>query len=311
MVRVCDVIHRYSSIKAVGLCHQIKAGYGVAGYLLAPELGIEVPPGPISTYADPRFWAAMHHLAEVAQELIDIKAAGLNHFTWIVDIHDRRSGQDLYPILRARAEMLAEVEPLTYRVFKAFGLYPVPGDTHLCEYLPWVSDPQTKPWEKFTLRLYDWERAERAREDGHARIREMGAGLAGVDELKSATSEGALEIIENIAGGGSHYAIAVNRPNAGQISNLPIGAVVETPAWVSGSGVQPLVVGKLPEGIAELLRREITCGQMSVDAVMTGSRELALQCLLLDPVITDLDVSKQVLDDYLTAYREYLPTFWK
>ena len=48
-----------------------------------------------------------------------------------------------------------------------------------------------------------------------------------------------------------------------------------------------------------------------VDAVVKGGRQLALQCLLLDPVITDLDVAQQVLDDYLLTYKEYLPSFWK
>lgn len=310
MVRICDVIARYSKIKVVGLCHQIFAGYGMAGYLLAPELGIDLPEGPISTYADPRFWSAIKRITAQAVDRIDIKAAGLNHFTWITDIRDRRSGEDLYPLLRQRAGNLAEIEPLTWRVFNAFGLFPVPGDTHLCEYLPWVSDPKTRPWEKYTLRLYDWERAAAARGDGHELMRKMGAGLEPVDGLKDATSEGALEIIENVAGAGTHYAIAVNRPNIGQIANLPAGAVVETPALVSGAGVQPLAMGDLPEGIAELLRREIRCGQLGVDAVMHGDRDLALQCLLLDPVITDLDVARQVLEDYLATYRQYLPTFW-
>lgn len=311
MVRICDVISRYSRIQVVGLCHQIFAGYGMAGYLLAPELGIELPEGPISTYADPRFWGAIKHITAQAVERIDIKAAGLNHFTWIMDIRDRRSGENLYPLLRERAVMLAHIEPLTLKVFEAFGLFPVPGDTHLCEYLPWASDAQTRPWEKFNLRLYDWERAERSRDDGLQLIQRMGQGAAPVEELKGATSEGAVEIIENVAGAGTHYAIAVNRPNIGQISGLPQGAVVETPALVSGAGVQPVAVGALPEGITELLQREIRCGQLGVDAVMQGSRQLALQCLLLDPVITDLDVAEQVLDAYLEAYRDYLPTFWQ
>ena len=44
---------------------------------------------------------------------------------------------------------------------------------------------------------------------------------------------------------------------------------------------------------------------------VSGNRQLALQALLLDPVITDLDVAQQVLDDYLESYRQYLPQFWK
>ena len=102
----------------------------------------------------------------------------------------------------------------------------------------------------------------------------------------------------------------MNLPNQGYIGNLPTGAIVEVPGLVSGAGVQGVGVGALPEGIAELCRRELTVVRLCVDAAVHGDRQLALQCLLLDPVITDLDVARQILDDYLTAYREFLPQFW-
>ena len=73
---------------------------------------------------------------------VDIRAAGLNHFSWILSIRDRQTGEDLYPLFRKRFfELDPSFEPLTRRVFEAFGLFPVPGDTHLCEYLPWVIRP--------------------------------------------------------------------------------------------------------------------------------------------------------------------------
>ena len=62
--------------------------------------------------------------------------------------------------------------------------------------------------------------------------------------------------------------------------------------------------------IAELCRREITVTRLCVDAAIHGDRRAALQCLLLDPVVTDLDVAQQILDDYLETYREHLPQFW-
>jgi alpha-galactosidase len=70
-------------------------------------------------------------------------------------------------------------------------------------------------------------------------------------------------------------------------------------------------VGALPESIAELCRRETTVAQLCVDAAVEGNREKALQCLLLDPVITDIETGGKILDDYLTSYKEYLPQFWK
>ena len=72
-----------------------------------------------------------------------------------------------------------------------------------------------------------------------------------------------------------------------------------------------VVVVPFADPLAELLRREITVGELSVDAAVTGDRQLALQALLLDPVITDLDVAQRILDDYLTTYQKYLPQFWQ
>ena len=311
MVRICDLINRYTKIKVVGLCHQIYAGYGMAGYLLGKDMGIDIPEGQFSTHADPKFWHMLGKIARQAVHKIDIKAAGLNHFTWIVDIRDRATGADLYPALHHAMQHVApDFEPLTKRVYDAFGLFPVPGDSHLDEYLPWCSDPQTKPWEKYELRLYDWERAEQGREEGYRRIGQMVAGAVGIDELKEADSEGALEVVEALSGAGNDYHLAVNRPNQGQVANLPLNAIVETPAVLSGMGVLPVNVGSLPEGVAELLRRELAVVKLCIDSVVEGDRQKALQCLLLDPVITDLDVAKQILDDYLVTYKQYLPTFW-
>jgi alpha-galactosidase len=132
-----------------------------------------------------------------------------------------------------------------------------------------------------------------------------------IDDLLHTDSEGALEMIENIAGAGSHYHLAANLPNAGQISNLPPGATVETPVQVNGAGIHPVHVGALPDPIAELCRRETTAAQLCVDAAVEGDRAKALQCLLLDPVINDIDTAKKILDEYLTSYREFLPQFWK
>lgn len=310
MIRICDAIARYSSIKCVGLCHQIHAGYGMVGLVLARELGIEVPPGPISAHADPDQWPRLNQVAAAAMERVDIKAAGLNHFTWMLDVRDRRTGEDLYPLFAERwATYDDRFEPLTRRVYRAFALFPIPGDGHLCEYLPWLTDPAARPWEKYAIRLYDWDRAERMRDQGLQRIAAMGDGRLDVEPLRHLDSEGALEVIEAIAGAGNHYHLAVNVPNRGHVTNLPTGAIVEVPAVISGDGIHGLAMGALPEGIAELCRRELTVVRLAVDAAVHGDRQAALQCLLLDPVVPDLDVAHTILTDYIQAYREYLPQF--
>ncbi|NJC98276.1 MAG: hypothetical protein C3F07_21870 [Anaerolineales bacterium] len=312
MIRICDAVNRHSKIKAVGLCHQIYQGYNMVGVALARDLGIEIPEGLTGMHAAVDQHPLQHRIKEQIVPLVDIRAAGLNHFTWILSIHDRRTGEDLYPLFRKRFfELDPKFEPLTRDVFSAFGLFPVPGDTHLCEYLPWMSDPATKPWEKYNIRLYDWDLFANVREFELHRLNEMANGEATIESLLDTDSEGALEMIENVAGTGNHYHLAANLPNAGQIANLPLGATVETPVQVNGAGIHPVHVGALPEPIAELLRREITVAQLCVDSAVEGSREKALQCLLLDPVVNDIDAAGKILDDYLTEYREYLPQYWK
>jgi alpha-galactosidase len=312
MIRICDAVNRRSKIKAVGLCHQIFIGYTLVGIALAKDLGIDVPEGIVGMHADP-IQAPLHN--QVKMQIVprvDLRAAGLNHFSWIISIHDRQTGEDLYPLFRKRFfELDPTFEPLTRRVFEAFDLFPVPGDSHLCEYLPWVSDPITKPWEKYHLPLYDWDVNAAVREFEHERLKSMADGDATIDGLKDTDSEGALEMIENVAGASTHYHLAANLPNQGQITNLPLGCTVETPVVVDGGGIHPVHVGAFPEPVAEILRREVIVAQLSVDAAIEGSREKALQCLLLDPVVNDFELAKQILDDYLTSYKEYLPQFWK
>ena len=312
MIRICDAVNRHSKIKAVGLCHQIYAGYVMVGVALAKDLGIEVPEGLTGMHAAADQFAGQYQMRQQTVPLIDIRAAGLNHFTWILSIHDKRTGEDLYPLFRKRFfELDPAFEPLTRDVFSAFGLFPVPGDTHLCEYLPWLTDSRTKPWDKYNIRLYDWDLMASFRDFGLDHINEMASGNQTIEHLLETDSEGALEMIESQVTATTHYHLAANLPNTGQISNLPLGAAVETPVVVDGAGIHPVHVGALPEPVAELCRREVITAQLGVDAAVEGSREKALQCLLLDPVITDIETGRKILDDYLMSYKEYLPQFWE
>jgi alpha-galactosidase len=311
MVRICDAVARYSEIRVVGLCHQIKVGYAMVGLALADDLGIEVPPGFTDSHASPSSIPPRGEVARQAMERLAIQAAGLNHFTWMLDLRDRRTGADLYPLFRRRwAELDPGFEPLTRRIFEIFDHFPIPGDEHLCEYLPWASDAQTAPWETYDLSLYEWELWEELRSTGYDEIAHMASGEQEIEPLREAESEGAVEIVEAVAGAGTHVPPAVNLPNAGYIPNLPAGAIVEVPGVATGAGVHGVGVGSLPEPIAELCRRELAVVQLGVDAAVHGDRKAALQCLLLDPVVTDIDVAQRILDDYLDAYREHLPQFW-
>ena len=84
---------------------------------------------------------------------------------------------------------------------------------------------------------------------------------------------------------------------------------MEVPALVNGLGIQGITLGELPFPVAALLRREADLVEMVVDTAVTGDRQLALQTLLLDPMINDIGRARAILDDYLTTFANYLPQF--
>jgi alpha-galactosidase len=307
--RITRAIYKYSTIKAVGKCHQINVGYALTAALLAERYGIAVPPD-VTLHSDPGNVGIIHELAEAGRRRFAITSAGLNHFIWLMDIHDKATGEDLYPALRAAAaDAPPSLEPLSLDLFRIFGLLPIAGDTHLSEYLPWLHDPISEPWERYRLPLYDWSGNESVREVLRVMMQSMANGTLAVDGMREAQSEGAAELIVALGGGEACLDETVNAPNRGAIDGLPPETIVETPAWISPVGIEPAQIGAAPAPIVELWRREAALVELVVDAAATGDRALARQALLLDPMITDIGRAEAILDDYLRTFAAYLPQF--
>jgi len=102
MIRICDAVNRHSKIKCVGLCHQIYAAYGMIGVALSKELGINIPPELQGMHAAKDQHLSHKLLKEQTLSRINVRAAGLNHLTWVLSVHEQKSGKDLYPLLRER-----------------------------------------------------------------------------------------------------------------------------------------------------------------------------------------------------------------
>lgn len=311
--RLCRAVAKYSAITPIGLCHQIGHGYGMAGIMLAERCGVEVPAAMLDPDVphDRAYFAIARRFEVQIEKVLDIKAAGLNHFTWMLDVRDRRSGENVYPELKERfLAAPADFEPLTRDLLRLTGYLPVPGDTHLSEYLHYTHNPATRPWERYHLRLYEWESAARNRDATWARIARLAAeGGPELETLRQVDSEGVFEVIHGIAHDADIYRVSINVTNNGAIGNLPGHTIVEVPAVIGGLGVLPLRVGDLPPVVSELCRREAERVEVVVDAAVLGSRDLALQALALDPTVDDLDVARAILDDYLETHRANLPQF--
>jgi len=311
LIRLTWGVQRYTSINVVGLCHQLEWGYAMLGALFADDYGYasEVP-GDFNVHTDAPNVPITMHIAKRAHEHIDVKAAGLNHFSWIYDIRDKDTGEDLYPRLREKWQTYRRAfEPLTREMTEIFGLMPTAGDSHMCEYLAWTHDPQTRPWEKYDLKLQSWDGNIERRRSRLQQARDIVDGKRSVDELLSVKTEGVPEIIEAITFNDNLYFQQLNLYNNGKIPNLPADAIVEVPGILSSYGIHGLNVPPLPHGIAELCRREIGLSSLVVDAAVTGSKELALQALLLDPMMNDIDRARAILNEFLETFAQYLPQF--
>ncbi len=291
MSRVCLALERATSLKCVGLCHQIGAAY----YWIGRVFGM---------IGDGRDWDETRTLIAAMEQKIDVKAAGINHFTFVYDLRDRASGEDLYPEFRRRlAAMPPDFQPLSRRLLDAFGLFPATGDGHAGEYVSFA-------WETSAMKGFDFDgyvREGEERRDGLRRALEVEGGLKRyIDEP---SGEGAIPVIDGILRDANRYHLALNIPNSGCIPGLPDWAIVEVPAIVSGAGVSGLCVPALPPGITALLAQQVAVQDRAVDAAIHGHRQAALQALLLDPVVSSYEAAVKILDDLLTVHAQYLPRF--
>jgi alpha-galactosidase len=280
--RICMAVSKYTNIKTVGLCHGVAMGRD----RVAQILGIK-------------------------GEEIDVKAAGVNHLVWIMDIRELRTGENLFPLFREREAALDPFDkglfghdPLTRAMFRHFGYFPCPSDDHIGEYLPYAA-------QVVGMHGYNFESANKHRENTWEWINKLANGEEALGDLITCPSgEIAFDIIRAITENRNEYMLAVNIPNNGCITNLPDDAIVEVPALVSGYGIQGLTMGRLPDGIAALCNTQVAIQRLSVEAAVHGDRKKALQALLIDPVVDNLEGAEKTLDELLSVHRPYLPRFY-
>jgi alpha-galactosidase len=291
MSRICLAIKRkYPKLKTIGLCHEIGALPGnLEGILGVP-------------FAD-----------------LATKSGGLNHFTILLEAIYKKTGKDAYPDIRTKAaayfEKLPELTEMLYKkypqpgktpklkhhpwadrglvkeILQRFGYLAITVDSHFGEYIQWahsVVDHQS------ILNFYQWYKPWCLEYPGEVRIE----GSHGGERL--------IPIMEGILTDSRQEELAVNIPNAGLIENLPTDLVVEVPAIITKNGAQGIKLGAFPKGIAGLLLNQVAVHDLTVETVLKGSRELALQALLVDPMVADLPKAEQMLDVMLALQKDYL-----
>lgn len=273
--RLCLAVSRYSSIKTVGLCHEVEHQL----QHLAPRMG-------------------------VPRSLIEGVSAGLNHFSWYKELK-LTDGSDAYPLLDEALKKARDFQPLCQAMYNQFGLYPSTDDNHMGEYLAhaWNTTPERD-------RGFNWiDRMEAEGNKTWLKTKSIIEGKTPLDIKGKQSGERAMYIIAGMMTGSGHEELQVNLPNKGQVSNLIQDAIVETPAIIQRGEVKPIEVGDMPEGLAALLNIQILVQSVAVEAGVTGNLEKAKQALLVDPVVEDNDAALKSFDELMRLHADLLPQF--
>lgn len=302
MSRICTTVHRaFPDLKFIGLCHEISSLRNFLPNILG-----------------------------VPYEALEVRAAGLNHFSAVLTATYKETGQDAYPDIRAKASAffaslpsmsamrkyyketgvwpeepddLAHVETEAWperRVFQVilekFGVLPITSDSHFGEYVQWAYDVTD---HKGILDFYHFYKSF----------------LANVQpKIELRLRERLIPIIEGIITDAGYIEEAVNIPNHGPwgkptgriIDSLPDWIVVEAPARIDKNGVHGLPMGRLPAGYAGLLNNQVAVHDLTAEAVLHKSKALVLQALLVDPVVNRCRNIEEMLDTIIGYQEQWL-----
>jgi alpha-galactosidase len=249
------------------------------------------------------------------REEIDYLCAGINHMAWFLSLKDRRSRQDLYPVLRRnieRPEYYAN-EKVRCEVMRHFGYFMTESTGHLSEYLPWFRSSER------ALKLY-CDEPDFGGESGA--YYKYASGLAdkyqGVNYLESESAdlgEPSVEYCAHILEAketGKLFRLNGNVRNDGFISNLTPGCCVEVPVQVDERGFHPDEIGDLPPQLAALNQSNITVQTLTVEASLTGDPEHVVHAIAVDPLTSACCTLREIREmtaEMLEKQRHWLPQF--
>jgi alpha-galactosidase/6-phospho-beta-glucosidase family protein len=300
MTTLTRSVCRETSIKTVGLCHE------VGNFTMDLAIALRKP------------W-----------EAVQPSVTGVNHFPVLTALEV--DGEDGFAILRDLVEEVGGLASLTpypgreeaekfskldfarrhvlkLNLLERWGTFPAAGDRHIAEFLSFALTPESDWGAAYNIELSPISRREKnAAED----IANVDGWLAGTKDLQTWQSgELPSPMIEAMVTG-VPFEAPVNIPNTGQAPDLPPDVVVESICVIDGAGIRGRDVSRLPAPYAEIVRRHTATQELTVEAALRGDRNLAAQAFALDPLAGrgDLGQIDAMVAELLAGTAEWLPQF--
>lgn len=121
-------------------------------------------------------------------------------------------------------------------------------------------------------------------------------------------SEVACELVNAIENN-TQQLLVVSTLNNGAIKELPADVVVETTCVISAQGPIPLTSPDLPIFARGYIQTIKAMEELTIQAAIEGSYELAYQAFLLNPLIENGLMTEELLQEMLLAHEGHLPQF--
>jgi alpha-galactosidase len=270
--RICTAFRRHLDQPIIGLCHEVKI-------------------------ANDRF-------SKLLGRRIDSRAAGLNHFTFLLEAWDRATGEDVTVQLHDAVDGLEDDDGETFAFVKhlhdRFGAIVATSDSHAGEYFRAATE--------YTAPLDIAARQHAMRSMIDEVVDAILAGSFHLAPFMAWVTDDALRPILRAAISGEPERIAsAILPNDDLVPALPRDSAVEVSATATATGLVGECTDDLPTAIAGALHTEVTIQQLVGDAALLGSRAAALQALEIDPVVGSARAADLILTDYEAAHRDLWP----
>lgn len=269
--------------------------------------GVDVPYiGLCDQTAGEERWIA--ELLDARSAVIELDTCGTNHMTFTRGVRSDGSDvtQELWELLRTTPldRVQDESHRRTVRLFRMLGRIP-------SEYLQYFFFHEEVLAEQRAAGRTRAEEVMALLPDVIASYR-RNADLADPAPSMARASEAhgdfAVSIMATIASG-STGRFVLNLPNRGQVDELPEGTIVETPAMVHGSRVEPIPQGEMPGEVVGLVRQVAEHARLTAEAAVIGDLDLAVTALAVHPMVRDVGTAERLVRSYVAAHASSLPAF--
>lgn len=279
---VTEAIYRHSSIKSIGLCNS-----------------------PIAAYK----W--LSSVYSVPANRIHCEFIGLNHLHWISDITvdgvpklpELLSNRDGYsaknvPQFDWNASLIRSLGAIPSYYLKYFYLHREILAEQQAELLRGETRAETvKRLENELFEIYqDPSLSEKPKQ-----LEQRGGAYY---------SEAAVQLMNSLYNDTGDIQ-TLNVANQGILDFLPDDACIEVNCRVTKQGPIPQPVTVVPSSVKGLLLAVKTYERLTIEAAITGDKELALLALAHHPLVPSVNDAERMLEEMLEKNKAYLPLFFK